>query len=111
MPYDLGSHALYEGMRPAFAYDRALLGATALVPSVPLPAGLAYELAPELAPLLPIFNGGQMAVILNVGPLMQPTTKAQYLARSVPLPPKLFSHNDQQLVWQSSAPEGAGRRW
>ena len=42
---------------------------------------------------------------------MQPTTKAQYSQQSVPLPPKLFSHNDQQSVWQSSAPEGATSGW
>ena len=29
----------------------------------------------------------------------------------MPLPPKLFSHNDQQSVWQSSAPEGATSGW
>jgi uncharacterized protein (DUF1501 family) len=29
----------------------------------------------------------------------------------VPLPPKLFSHNDQQSVWQSSSPEGATSGW
>ena len=32
-------------------------------------------------------------------------------ARSVPLPPKLFSHNDQQSVWQASVPEGAQYGW
>jgi uncharacterized protein (DUF1501 family) len=31
-----------------------------------------------------------------------PTTKAQFQARSVPLPDALFSHNDQQVQWQSS---------
>jgi uncharacterized protein (DUF1501 family) len=29
----------------------------------------------------------------------------------VPLPPKLFSHNDQQSVWQASAAEGATTGW
>ena len=29
----------------------------------------------------------------------------------MPLPPKLFSHNDQQSVWQSSLPEGATSGW
>ena len=29
----------------------------------------------------------------------------------MPLPPKLFSHNDQQSVWQSSSPEGAVSGW
>ncbi|TXI89217.1 MAG: DUF1501 domain-containing protein, partial [Burkholderiaceae bacterium] len=70
-----------------------------------------YALAPELAPLLPLFNEGKMGVLLNVGSLVQPTSKTQYTNRSVPLPPKLFSHNDQQSVWQSSSPEGASSGW
>ncbi len=48
---------------------------------------------------------------LNVGPLVAPITRQQYNARSVPTPPKLFSHNDQQSVWQSSAPEGSPTGW
>ncbi len=111
VPYDNTSYAAYQQMRPTFAYTRASLAATALNPaSAPLDmAGLAhqYALAPELAPLLPLFDAGQMGVILNVGTLVQPTTKLQYTNKSVKLPPKLFSHNDQQSVWQSSSPEGA----
>ncbi|HZV54448.1 MAG TPA: DUF1501 domain-containing protein, partial [Rhodocyclaceae bacterium] len=68
-------------------------------------------LAPELALLKTVFDQGKLAVQLNVGPLIVPTTLAQYNARSVPLPPKLFSHNDQQSVWQSSLPEGATTGW
>ncbi|MFM9029134.1 MAG: hypothetical protein ACKOTF_00355, partial [Opitutaceae bacterium] len=48
-----------------------------------------------------IFDAGKMALIGNVGTLAAPTTKAQYSARSVPLPTQLFSHNDQQVEWQS----------
>ena len=102
-------------MRPSFAYSRAGLAATALNPaSAPLDrlgAAHQYALAPELAPLLPLFDAGQMGVILNVGTLVQPTTKLQYTNKSVKLPPKLFSHNDQQSVWQSSSPEGATSGW
>jgi uncharacterized protein (DUF1501 family) len=97
--------------RPALACARSALAPTVLVPTVALPDALQYALAPEMAPLLPLFNSRQLAVMLNVGTLVQPTTKQQYLARSVPLPPKLFSHNDQQSVWQSSAPEGATSGW
>ncbi len=43
--------------------------------------------------------------------MLRPTTRAQYQNRSVPLPPKLFSHNDQQSVWQASVPEGAQYGW
>ncbi len=52
-----------------------------------------------------IFDAGKMALLGNVGTLVAPTTKAQYNARSVPLPPQLFSHNDQQVEWQSSVPD------
>ena len=115
VPYDASSYNLYQQLRPTLAYQRAALGATALTP-VSMPAdsaGLArqYALAPELAPLTPLFNAGKMAVMLNVGTLVQPTTKIQYTNKSVPLPPKLFSHNDQQSIWQSSAPEGATSGW
>ena len=44
-----------------------------------------------------LFDEGKMALIGNVGTLVVPTTKQQYTARSVPLPPQLFSHNDQQV--------------
>ena len=111
IPYDSARYALYQGMRPTLAYARSALAPTLLTPSVALPGAIQYAIAPELAPLLPIFNAGRLGVMLNVGTLVQPTTKAQYTAKSVPLPPKLFSHNDQQSVWQSSAPEGATSGW
>jgi uncharacterized protein (DUF1501 family) len=115
VPYDANSYATYQKLRPALAYAREALAATALTPATsPLDAaGFAhdYALAPELSPLLPIFNAGKMGVMLNIGPLVQPTTKAQYTAKSVKLPPKLFSHNDQQSIWQSSLPEGATSGW
>ncbi len=115
VPYDLTSHTAYNNMRPAFAHARASLDATLMAPTVaPVDsAGFAhqYALAPALAPLMPIFNTGKLGVLLNVGTLVQPTTKAQYSAKSVKLPPKLFSHNDQQSVWQSSLPEGATSGW
>jgi uncharacterized protein (DUF1501 family) len=41
-----------------------------------------------------------------VGTLLQPTTRAQYLAGST-VPTNLFSHTDQQLEWQNAAQSGA----
>ncbi len=115
VPYDQGSYANYQALRPTVAYPYANLASTRLDP-VQAPIDTTgtqrqYALAPELAPLLPIFQAGKMAVLLNVGNLIQPTTKAQYLANSVPLPAKLFSHNDQQSEWQSSGPEGTTTGW
>lgn len=63
---------------------------------------------PELRQL---FAAGKMAVALNVGTLVEPTTKIQFTNRTVKLPPKLFSHNDQQSFFQASNPEGATSGW
>ena len=79
-------HAAYSAIRGALAIPQAQLGATALEPVVALPDGLRYALAPALAPLKPLFDSRQLAVQLNVGPLIEPTTLAQYQARSVRLP-------------------------
>ncbi|MEY8879278.1 MAG: DUF1501 domain-containing protein [Leptothrix sp. (in: b-proteobacteria)] len=111
IPYDNARYALYQGMRPTLAYAQSALAPTLLTPNLALPGGIQYALAPALGPLLPLFNAGRMGVLLNVGTLVQPTSKAQYTANAVPLPPKLFSHNDQQSVWQSSSPEGATSGW
>lgn len=74
-------------------------------------AGRSYALHPSLAPLAGLFEQGRAAIVANVGTLLQPTTRAQYKAASVALPPKLFSHNDQQSLWQSLQPEGASFGW
>jgi uncharacterized protein (DUF1501 family) len=47
-----------------------------------------------------------MTVLTNIGTLIQPVNKAQYLAESVPLPRALFSHSDQIDQWQTSVPQG-----
>lgn len=115
VPYDATNYQNYYNLRPTLAYARTQLDATALHPTAtPVDRNGVphqYALAPELAPLLPLFDGGQLGVMLNVGTLVQPTTKTQYTNHSVALPPKLFSHNDQQSVWQSSSPEGATSGW
>ncbi len=74
-----------------------------------LPA--AIGLLANRAPLNPLFDAGRLAVALNVGTLIQPTTRTQFLNKSVRLPPKLFSHNDQQSFFQASSPEGALSGW
>ena len=63
-----------------------------------------YGVHSGLAGLADIWSDGALAPVFNVGPLIQPTTQAQYEAQSVPLPSSLFSHNDQQIVWQTADP-------
>ena len=110
VPYDQASYNAYATIRQTLATPRDTLAATALTPTVALADGRQMALAPQLSKLKTIFDAGKLGVLLNVGTLVQPTTLAQYKA-GVHLPPKLFSHNDQQSVWQASSPEGATSGW
>lgn len=73
-----------------------------LLPINPLtPDGALYGLHPSMSGVQSLFEQGRAAVVANMGPLVEPTTKDQYLNQSVALPPQLFSHNDQQDQWHS----------
>jgi len=54
-----------------------------------------------------LYDNGDAALIANVGSLIEPVSKAEYndRQRSVALPPKLFSHNDQQRAVESVHPQ------
>ena len=112
--YDDPTHAAYTTIRSNIALSKASLTPTLLNPTAALANGRQYALHPSMTGLAGLFNTGQAAVQLNVGPLVAPLTKAQYQGSNrtlYPVPPKLFSHNDQQSVWQSSSPEGSTIGW
>ena len=120
--YDDASYNAYSAIRGGgagqsaggIALAKADLTATLLNPATALTGGQQYALHPSMRGLVSLFNGGQAAVQLNVGPLVAPLTRAQYNSsdrKTWPLPPKLFSHNDQQSIWQSSSPEGSTVGW
>jgi len=109
VPYDATNHAAYTTIRAALATPRDQL--LALNATTGLPSGTQMALAPQMSGMRAVFDAGRLGVLLNVGTLTTPTTLAQYNAKSVPLPPKLFSHNDQQSIWQSSLAEGATSGW
>ncbi len=115
VPIDDTNYATYQSLRPILAYSQAALMPNILTPrNIPIDRNGVphqYALAPPLAPLKPIFDAGRLGVMLNVGTLVLPTSKTQYTNRTAPLPPRLFSHNDQQSIWQSLAPEGAPSGW
>lgn len=77
-----------------------------------------YAVQPVMSPLADLFNNKKkLGVLLNVGTLTNPTTKSKYGNGNLSLgelPPKLFSHNDQFSLWQTSlatGSEGAIRGW
>src|SRR5277367_4963601 len=61
-----------------------------------------YGLHPNMPELQALFNNQKsLAVLSNVGTLVQPTTQAAYQAYTN-LPENLYSHSDQQDQWQSA---------
>ncbi len=129
LPTDTDSWAAYSAVRNQAPDSIALLapgtlpnpGAAAASPArlggvLPiLPAnnpGRGLALHPVMGTLQTMFNTDRrLAILPNVGPLVMPTTKAQYAQNSHPKPASLFSHNDQQNTWQALGPEGATRGW
>ena len=124
--YDNASYDQYSAIRGGgagrtaggIALAQSALSSTLLVPttapvdSVGVPRQ--YALNPTMTGLAGLFNSGKAAVQLNVGPLVVPLTRAQYNSSNrttYPRPPQLFSHNDQQSIWQSSSPEGSKVGW
>jgi uncharacterized protein (DUF1501 family) len=121
VPYSATQYAAYRQSRNGLvsagglALEQAAIQAqslTALPASGGLPGGLpsdggSYGLHAALAPLRSLFNTGKMAVVANVGTLLQPVTQAAYQAGTVPVPPQLFSHDDQTTCWQTGRPDDA----
>jgi uncharacterized protein (DUF1501 family) len=67
--------------------------------------GHTYGLHPAMVGVRNLFNQGKVAMMLNVGTLVYPLTKASYNAGVVKKPPQLFSHSDQVTQWQTSVPD------
>jgi uncharacterized protein (DUF1501 family) len=93
-----------------------------VLPLSPLVAVPNHTLAlhPNLVKTAGLFNTTRnLAIVANVGPLIQPTLKEDYVANfsnratatTPKLPPKLYSHNDQQNTWMALSPEGGTVGW
>jgi len=120
IPYDVATHTNYYNIRKGTptagtVYDGIAIGRNALSEtalSTALSGGRQMALNPEMSALKTLFENKRASILMNVGPLVVPTTRQQYDNKSVPLPPKLFSHNDQQAYWQSSyQTEGGASGW
>jgi uncharacterized protein (DUF1501 family) len=106
IPNDTAGYANYAKIRANLA-----LSQSTLLPVVAKTGQVPYGFHPALTGFQSLFNGGQLAILANVGTLAQPTTRAQYIGRSGVLPVNLFSHSDQQAQWQTAdftGPSGTG---
>ena len=117
-PTPVGQVSPVTGRTATAKSPEAWGGVLPIVPNTPnpVPAGTSagsrtFALHPFMGPVQSLFNSGRLAAVANVGTLVQPITKAQFQARTVPYPVNLFSHNDQQSTWQAGAVEGARTGW
>src|SRR6266487_1979319 len=86
IPYDQPSYDQYLAARDTIAIARDQLTATA-TGAVASQGGREFAFHPALTSFKTRWDESKLAVVANVGPLIVPTTVAQYNARSVPLPP------------------------
>jgi len=97
VPTDESAHRAYADARKNLAVSRSQLLPLDTVAS----DGLRYGLHPSMPEIRDLYNQGKATVVGNVGPLLVPTSRDDYINARVPVPPRLFSHNDQQDFWQS----------
>ena len=125
IPIDVSQSALYEGIREPILGNYtsngwssrrlsdgklATLGGGGAV-SGSVADGRSFALPDEMKSLRNIYRERNLAVVANVGPLVEPMNRTTYLNKSANRPPRLFSHNDQQSIWMANSPEGAGVGW
>jgi uncharacterized protein (DUF1501 family) len=77
-----------------------------LLPISPPSAGSTFGLHPSLSAIEPLWQQKRLAIVCNVGPLVEPIARAGYLAGNALIPLNLFSHSDQQGQWQTCVSTG-----
>jgi len=98
IPFDTAGYGNYASLRGPLA-----LAQNTLLQLGPSPN---FALNPNLPDIQALFNSKNAAIVTNVGTLVQPLTRAEYLAGQT-CPTNLFSHPDQQLEWQNAAQSAA----
>jgi len=103
IPMDDATYQAYQTLRAGLA-----LTGSDLTPTVTSVSGSPYAFHAKLAEVSSLFASKELAVVANVGSLVQPLTRDQYQQAQAPIPLNLFSHSDQQLQWQTSVAQGNG---
>ena len=118
VPWEPSAYNTYSITRGAFGSDGGLALDRNALRQLAAPSAN-YGLHPACANLQAMANGTgafagkrRLALITNVGTLVQPITKAQFNAwedgqnAALPVPKALFSHSDQIEQWQTAVPQG-----
>ena len=101
VPREISSHAEYQNIRGSLAVPREQLLPIQSVSS----QRTEYGLHPALEPLHSLYNDAELAIVVNMGTLLEPVTRQQIIDGQAALPPQLFSHSDQTFQWQTGIPD------
>jgi uncharacterized protein (DUF1501 family) len=103
VPTDATRYGQYASVRKTLALPQSsLLGL----------GSTGYGLHPALSALTAAWSEGRLAPVFNVGPLFRPIDKAQFRAAPASsdlVPDSLFSHSDQQTLWESGSTDALTR--
>ncbi|MDQ8204798.1 DUF1501 domain-containing protein [Pelagicoccus sp. SDUM812003] len=103
VPTDQATYSLYAAGREQLALAReSLLPLNALNSD-----GRSFGIHPSMTGCHELFNNGSLALVANVGTLLAPATLSDFRNRTAAIPDHLFSHSDQQVLWQTSVNENA----
>ncbi len=104
VPNDAAGYSLYSSARGAIPpiTTGIAIPQTELISINPASLSTPYGFHPQLSSLKPVWDAGKLAVMCNVGTLVEPLSKADYSNVQKAKPQQLFSHADQQNQWQAA---------
>jgi len=107
IPYDADGFAAYSSARRVLGLNKSTV-----VPLTEPDGSARFGLHPALSQLKSVWQAGDLAVLFNTGPLLQPLTREEFIANLAGRPRGLFSHPDQQRQWQTGGGAvAAGTGW
>ncbi|TAG08149.1 MAG: DUF1501 domain-containing protein [Verrucomicrobia bacterium] len=120
VPYEISRYQSYAATRGAFDSDGGLaLDRNALATRQLVDTAADFAMHPSMTGMHQMATGTgaflgkkRMAMVTNLGTLVQPITKSQYAAwdngssNAIAVPRSLFSHVDQIEQWQTAVPQG-----
>ncbi|HEY1264053.1 MAG TPA: DUF1501 domain-containing protein [Terriglobales bacterium] len=97
VPLSGADYTSYQQTRAVLALPQA-----GLLPVTPASLGVPFGFHPKMTEVQSLFNGGQAALLANVGTLVRPTTRDAFRNGQAVVPRNLFSHEDQQNQMQTA---------
>lgn len=101
IPNDTTAYNIYAAARGNLAIPKASLRPL----TITVGDGRHYGFHPNLLELSNLFNQGKLTMVANVGTLVAPTTRSDYINGTAAVPNNLFSHEDQSVQWMTSVPD------